>query len=143
MSPAGPDEGGAADPVGSVAEEAAKLFAALSARAGEHRGGGAGADSAGAADGRPDGANAAAPHGENCRWCPLCQAIGLVRGTSPEVRDQLVASAGAFVLAVRELLDQVGQAPAREAGQREAGQPGDSGVEHIDLGDESGDEPWA
>ena len=47
------------------------------------------------------------------------------------------------MLAVRELLDEVGQAPAREAGQREAGQPGDSGVEHIDLGDESGDEPWA
>ena len=94
MSPAEPDESGAADQVGSVAEEAAKLFAALSARAGEHRGGGAGADSAGAADGQPDGANAAAPHGENCRWCPLCQAIGLVRGTSPEVRDQLLPRRG-------------------------------------------------
>ena len=138
MSPVGSDEGRAADPVGSVAEEAAKLFAALSARAGEHAGGAAGAGPAGAADSQPDGANGVGPHGDNCRWCPLCQAIGLVRGTSPEVRDQLVASAGAFVLAVRELLDQVGQAPAREAGQ-----PGGSGVEHIDLGDESGDEPWA
>jgi len=126
MSPAKPDAGGAADPVGSVAEEAAKLFAALSARADEHPGDGADESAAG-------------PHGENCRWCPLCRAIGLVRGTSPEVRDQLVASAGAFVLVVRELLDQAAQAPARDAAKRGP----DSGVEHIDLGDESGDEPWA
>ena len=112
--------------MGSVAEEAAKLFAALSARADEHTGGGADESAAG-------------PHGANCRWCPLCQAIGLVRGTSPEVRDQLVASAGAFVLAVRDLVDELGQAPARDAARQDP----DSGVEHIDLGDESGDEPWA
>ena len=116
--PTGPD-------VGSVADEAAKLFASLNARLREQ--------GAAAQETEP------AEHtGDSCRWCPLCQAIGFLRDTSPEVRAQVVASAGALMLALRQLLDEAARAPGRSGTGRT-----DNGVEHIDLADAAeGDEPW-
>ncbi len=115
--------------VGSVADEAAKLFGALGERLREHQTDGDAADRTDHAQHTP----------ETCRWCPLCQAVGFLRDTSPEVRAQVVSSAGALVLALRHLLDEAGRAPADEAAGRT-----DDGVEHIDLTDTAeGEEPWA
>ena len=121
--PTGPD-------VGSVADEAARLFSALSARLGEQGGAAAGET------------EPAAHTGDSCRWCPLCQAIGFLRDTSPEVRAQVVASAGALMLALRQLLDEAARAPGKAATGR-TDRRTDNGVEHINLADApEGDEPW-
>ena len=71
------------EPVGSLGEEAARLLAALQDRTGhgEHA----------AADG-------------DCRYCPLCRAIGVVRATPPEVREHLTAAATSLAQAVSALL---------------------------------------
>ncbi|MBA2640898.1 MAG: hypothetical protein H0U77_13125 [Nocardioidaceae bacterium] len=97
-----------ADPVGSVADEATRLFGVLAGRVRDHT--------------APDGGAAA---DSSCRWCPLCQAIDVVRGTSPETRAQVTESATALVLALRELVDQLGRAPAERArGGSGAADPG-------------------
>jgi len=111
---------------GSLAEEAAALFAAIGEQARRHESHG-------------DHGDHAPASGESCRWCPLCQAIGAVRSTSPEVRELLVSSAGTLLLALRELVEQIARGPADGApGTRTAS-------EHIQVGDdsdESGSEPW-
>ena len=115
---------GTGEAVGSVGEEAAKLFGALSDWAREQ-----GADASGTAAAAKD-AFARAAHdaeahaatgGEDCRYCPVCQVIHLVRATSPEVRQHLSAAAGSLVQAAAGLL-------ATQPG----GRPGHP-VEKIDL----------
>lgn len=100
------------EPVGSVGEEAAKLFGVLSAWAREQEPGrAAGAaheavahglhevgEHVAAADG-PDG-----QLGADCRWCPVCQVVHVVRQTSPEVRAHLASAAGSLAQAVAGLL---------------------------------------
>jgi hypothetical protein len=74
------------EPVGSLAEEAARLAAVLSAHTG-----------------RADAEEPAA-HGAGCEWCPLCRARAVVDGLSPEVRQHLTQAATSFALAVQGLL---------------------------------------
>ncbi|SDR87615.1 hypothetical protein SAMN04488570_0617 [Nocardioides scoriae] len=119
---------GRGEPVGSVGEEAAKLFGALSDWAREQ-----GPDVSGAASGAASSARDAfsravhdadqhvATGGEDCRWCPVCQVIHVVRSTSPEVRHHLAAAAGSLAQAVAGLL-------ATQPGERQA-----HPVEKIDL----------
>jgi hypothetical protein len=78
-----PVTGAHREPPGSVAEEAARLLAALQERVGPVR--------------RDDGADAA---GE-CRYCPVCQALAAVRTTNPEVTEHLAAAAAELVDAWR------------------------------------------
>jgi hypothetical protein len=75
------------EPAGSLAEEAAKLF--------------------GAAEEwwRGHAPQVEAHAGPECRVCPLCQALALVRTAQPEVFEHLVTAADAFASAVKAAVD--------------------------------------
>ena len=73
------------EPVGSVAEEAAKLLGALQGWAS----GDAGDPAARAAGLLHDVNEHIATGAAECRYCPLCQVIGAVRDTSPEVKQRM------------------------------------------------------
>jgi hypothetical protein len=94
-------------PVGSVAEEAAKLLHALQGW-GEQNGaeyGEATASAAAAAARRLRDVNEhLATGGRDCTYCPLCQVIGTVRSTSPEVKQHLASAATSLMQAVAGLL---------------------------------------
>ena len=138
----GPGDGApeGADDVGSVAEEASKLFGALSDWAREHgpdlgeAAGGAGwsdlADRAAAAVHEvSEHVDTGAPE---CAWCPICRTVHLVRATSPEVREHLATAASSLLQAAAGIL-------AAAAPPAERAQPG---VEHIDLDDDPDDAAW-
>lgn len=113
--------------VGSVGEEAAKLFAALAGAAREQGGQYAGA-AAGVAAAASQAARGLDEHlatgSAECRWCPVCRVVHAVRQTSPEVREQLAVAAGALAQAAAGLL---GTHPPRQE-RSEAG-----GVHPIPL----------
>ena len=115
--------------VGSVGEEAAKLMNALQGWAREHGGDYANA-AAGAASGAASSFDAVNEHiatgGRDCKWCPVCQAISAVRGTSPEVKQHLATAATSFMHAVAGVL--ATQVPDQGRKPRP-----DSGFEKIDL----------
>lgn len=94
--------------VGSVGEEAARLLAALQGWA---------------TDGSGD--HAEQTRSEACRYCPVCQVISLVRGTTPEVRQHLSAAASSLMQAVTSVLATA--VPDEGTRRRE------SSVEKIDL----------
>jgi hypothetical protein len=100
----------AEEPVGSVAEEAAKLLSAMQdwARRDEDR------------DRTDEQEHDHA--GEECRWCPICHLVRVAKATSPEVRDHLTQAGLSFVLAVKALLEE-SERPPRPA----------TPVEKIDL----------
>lgn len=107
------------EPVGSVAEEAAKLLGALSGWAREHGDGvTAMADSLAG-----DLHEHIATDAPECAWCPLCRTINAVRQTSPEVRAHLASAASSLMLAVS------GMMATHPAGR-------DATVERIDLDDD-------
>ena len=127
----GPD---GADAVGSVGEEAAKLFGALSDWAREQ-----GSDYAGTAASATSAFAAAvqdvgdhvATGSQDCRYCPLCQVIHAVRQTSPEVRTHLTVAASSLMQAAAALL----------ATHTDGRQRGSVPVEKIDL-DSDPDADW-
>ncbi len=132
-------EGATGDPeVGSVAEETAKLLGALSGWAREHGGDlGSGVNdlAAGAAAAFHD-ASSHIGNGDDCRYCPLCRVVNVVRSTSPEVRTHLalaaanIAQAAAAVLATAAPDEQ--RAARKEPVEKidlDADAPGDDGVE--------------
>jgi hypothetical protein len=85
--------------VGSLAEEAAKLFEVLKGASHEHvTGAGGMADAAGALWQDLNDHMA----GENCRYCPVCQLIGVLR--EPEVRRHLTSAAGSLAAALASAL---------------------------------------
>ncbi len=106
--------GGPQEPVGSVGDEAAKLLGALSDWAKDQ-----GTDYAGSAAGAAgsfahavqDVSEHVATGGEDCRYCPVCQVIHVVRQTSPEVRAHLAVAASSLMHAAAGLLatDTTGQ----------------------------------
>ena len=112
--------------VGTVGEEAAKLFAALSGWAKDQ-----GADHAGAAAGAASAMGDAlrdlnehiATDSAECRYCPLCQVISAVRQTSPEVKAHLAVAASSLMHAAASVM-------ATHASPDES-----SPVEKIDLDD--------
>lgn len=106
--------GGPDEQVGSVADEAAKLFGALSDWA------------RGVDDHIATGA-------EECTYCPICRTVHVVRQASPEVRTHLAMAAASLMQAAAGIL-----AAASSDGSREDGARRD-GVEHIDL--QEGDWP--
>ena len=112
------------EPVGSVGDEAAKLLGALSDWARDQ-----GTDYAGSAagaagrfaNGVKDVSEHIATGSEDCRYCPVCQVIHVVRQTSPEVRAHLSLAASSLMHAVAGLL-------ATPAGDQQK-----APVEKIDL----------
>jgi hypothetical protein len=120
----GSDETPGSEPVGSAGEEAAKLLGALADWARDH-----GAD-VGAAMGSLAGYAAGAAHevdmhlatgAEECRYCPVCRFIHLMRTTPPEVRGHLTMAASSLAQAAAALLATA--VPEQRA----------TSVEHIDL----------
>ena len=107
------------EPLGSVADEAAKLLEALQGWARE----GGGEAAAGLGARLKDFETHLGPTGEPCTWCPLCQTVALVRQTSPEVRTHLATAASSLLQAAAGLLDAHAASSAPRA----------SGVEKIDL----------
>jgi hypothetical protein len=95
-------------PVGSAAEEAARLFAAVedwargrTGPSGEHR---------------PEA-------GSTCGVCPVCSGIALLREVKPETVEHLLDAAASVVAALRSAVT----TPAPEGASRP------SGVERIDV----------
>ena len=114
------------DPVGSSAEEAAKLLGAVSEWAREH-----GTDVGTAFGGLADQVSAATHDvdahlatGEDCRYCPLCRAVQVYRSASPEVREHLASAVTSLAQAATALL---ATAVPQQRG---------TGVERIDLTDD-------
>lgn len=110
--PGGADQPGAheGESLGTAAEEAAKLLDAL--RDWARRTGGVA--NAHIATGAPE-----------CRLCPICQLISVLRESRPEVVDHLTDVAGSLAAAVRALL---------EAQEREWSARRSPGVERINVG---------
>ena len=126
----GPDE------VGSVGEEAAKLFGALSDWARDH-GGDLGQGLSGLAEQAAGAVHEVGEHldtgSPECTWCPVCRTVHVIRETSPEVRDHLAAAAASLVQAAAGVL----AATAKGGGPRAR-----TGMERIDLdGDDQGEWP--
>ena len=119
------------EPIGSVGEEAAKLFAALSGWARDQGTDYAGS-AAGAAAAMSESMHAVNEHiatgSAECRYCPVCQVIHAVRSTSPEVKEHLAVAASSLMHAAAGLL-------ATHVPQDKA-----SPVEKIDLDDSDWDE---
>jgi hypothetical protein len=154
-APGAPDP----EPVGELAEEAAKLLGALGAWAreqGPDLGAGLGAGLGAAihdvsehldAGGQPGGSD-----GPDCRWCPVCRTAHLVRQVSPEVREQLGVAAAALLQAGSGLLASITAAgPPPERGPGGTGPTDPAGgadpaervprVERIDLDPDPGPAP--
>ncbi|MCZ4499588.1 MAG: hypothetical protein JWQ74_2141 [Marmoricola sp.] len=120
------------EPIGSVGDEAAKLFAALSGWAKDQ-----GSDYAGTAAGAASAVNEAlhnvndhvATGGEDCKYCPVCQVVSLVRSTSPEVKAHLAVAASSLMQAAAGVLATQVPSDAKS-----------SPVEKIDLDDSPWDE---
>jgi hypothetical protein len=101
--------------VGSVSDEAVKLLGALSDWARE--------------------ANVHIATGsEECTFCPVCRTVHAVRQASPEVREHLTVAAVSLLQAAAGVLASAVPPDARSG-------PRDTGVEHIDLDDDS-DGAW-
>jgi len=103
-------------PVGSVAEEAARLLDALGGWAG-----GRGYAGGPAPEGPPPsdepregstqrcptcGARDGAGQAVVCQLCPVCQGIGLLRSVRPETVDRLADLAGALAATLRDVAAQ-------------------------------------
>ena len=99
-------------PVGSAAEEAARLFSAaeewMRTRAGAHL----------------DGMATGAPE---CTVCPVCQGISALRQVRPETVEHLLDAAASFVAALRTTV--TAHSP-QEPGSRRPD------VQHIDVREE-------
>ena len=142
----GDGSGDGPGPVGSVADEAAKLFSALQdwAQDGSPRGG-AGGDAGGAAAAAGsvlgDQFRSINEHlatgGKECSICPLCQVINKVRGASPEVRTHLAVATSSLLQAAAALLEARASGADTPSGTR-SGSP-EQQVTKIDLDDEPED----
>ncbi|MGH3497549.1 MAG: hypothetical protein ACRDP1_08810 [Nocardioidaceae bacterium] len=132
------DEGsgssGPSEPIGSLAEEAAKLAGVLADWARTRGPKQASWTSAAAKEHSVNGA-------AECTWCPLCQLIGASRtawaSLSPEAREQMTAAVTTWAATARSLLDLAVTHDHGRASERSS--PTDTGVEPIDL---SEDTPW-
>ena len=117
--------------VGSVGEEAAKLFGALADMARQQ-----GADVGGGIGGLADQAASLAQEvndhiatgSAECRYCPVCRVVHAVRETSPEVRNHLLTAATSLLQAAAGVLETV---PPPDQGAAHRG----AAVERIDLDD--------
>ncbi|MFK4085907.1 hypothetical protein ACI2LF_17480 [Kribbella sp. NPDC020789] len=127
------------EPVGSLAEEAARLFAVLQSAADTHAG-------------PPPAAEPSAEEppehkpGPECVWCPVCQLINKVRNTSPETIEQLSTAAAHVLGSVRTLLESAAEAArhkqedAASRSSQAQEEPVTPKVDRIDVSEDP--EPW-
>lgn len=116
--------------VGTVAEETAKLLSALQDWAKDSGNQHASAASH-AATGLADSVRGLGDHighGPDCKFCPVCQVINVVRETSPEVKQHLAIAANSLLQAMQGML--ATQVPDSAVSRRSAP------VEKIDLDDD-------
>ena len=122
------DDRTAGEPLGSVGEEAAKLLQALQGWAKE-----SGPEYVGVATAAADKLETINEHiasgGSDCQYCPLCQAISLVRSTSPEVKAHLADAASSLLQAAAGAL-------ATHVSEPRTERPAEPPVEKIDLSDD-------
>jgi hypothetical protein len=111
------------EPVGSVGEEAVKLFKALQDWAQES---GGDAAATGAASAFKSFKEHIATGAEECKYCPVCQVISAVREVSPEVKQHLSSAASSLM--------QAAAAMSTDSHRRE-----EWPVEKIDLSDDAWD----
>jgi|1186.fasta_scaffold24275_2 hypothetical protein len=150
------------EPIGSVAEEAAKLIAALQhagaqqpPRADEaSRSGDVPENGDAPQDDEALGADEASSReqehehrlGPDCGWCPVCQLIHRVRHTSPDAIEQLSTAAAHLLGSVRALLEAAADAARQgreDAASRSSApveEPVRSPVDRIDVSEDP--EPW-
>ena len=130
------------EPIGSVAEEAAKLFAVLQQAA---------TDPSGTTHAEQPPEAHEHKLGPDCVWCPVCQLINKVRTTSPETIEQLSAAAAHVLGSVRSLLEAAADAArqAREDAESRSQrtsqdtaqeEPVRTRVDRIDVSEDP--EPW-
>lgn len=116
------------DDVGSVAEEAAKLFGAFSGWArsqGHDLGNGLGDLAAGAQRAAHDVNEHIATGANECTMCPICRTVHVVRELSPEVKQHLaMASASLMQAAAALMATAVPDEPKKSS---------TDDLEHIDL----------
>lgn len=101
----------ARDEIGSLSEEAAKLFGAFSGWAREQ------------ADGH------LATGSDECTMCPICRTVHAVRQLGPEVTAHLTSAMTSLAEAVEAVMAAVD--PGSEGSQ--SATPSEGGVEPIDL----------
>jgi hypothetical protein len=116
-----------------VADEAAKLFGALSGWAKDHGsdlGEGLSGLAAQAASSARDIDEHLATGSAECTYCPICRTVHAVRQTSPEVRAHLAVAAASLMQAAAGILATAVPDEGRPTSARS------DGIEHIDLDDE-------
>jgi hypothetical protein len=99
------------EPVGSLGEEAAKLLGTL-------------------ADWARELDDHIATDDPECKYCPVCRSVHVVRQASPEVRAHLATAASSFLQAAAGML---AAATPSDPDQRAGRTPS---VQHIDLDSE-------
>lgn len=125
------------DDLGSVSEEAIKLFGALSEWARDHGsdvGSGLSGFAGQAAASAHDINEHIATGSEECTYCPICRTVHFVRQTSPEVRAHLAVAATSLLQAAAGMLATVVADDARSGRSKE--------VQHIDLDADTVDDSW-
>jgi hypothetical protein len=144
----GDTRAGQPDPLGSIAQEARKLFDSLQQRVGREvgkgfvKGGMSGMSGVGQGLGQAFGggnrattdvwSEAVAGHDDDeyiCRACPVCRLKAARRDAGGDVTDHLITAGGELFAAFRQAVD----ALSRPATPRRPGDT-DTRVEHIDLG---------
>jgi hypothetical protein len=60
-------------------------------------------------------AGAGADHSAECRYCPLCQGLAVLRRAGPDLLDQVAGLATGFAAALRAA-EETGEDPGRPAG---------------------------
>lgn len=126
------------DPIGTVAEEARKLFDTIQGKATRHVGktvintvtGGGGGGGRRERDVWEEAVSEPEHEEYICRACPVCRAIAAQRESGSDVAGHLVAAGGELFAAVRGALD----ALSRPAPRRPRDDRSRDNVEHIDLG---------
>lgn len=126
--------------VGSLAEEATRLFAALSDFARDQGGqvGSTVGDSAAGLAGHAariahDIDEHVATDAAECRYCPICRTVHAVRGLSPEVKAHLASAASSLAQAAAGVLATVADDPRTREGA--GGERRSDHVTRIDLDD--------
>lgn len=126
-----------ADALGSVSEEAVKLFGALSEWARDHGtdlGSGVSGLAGHAATSARDINEHIATDSAECTYCPICRTVHAIRQTSPEVRAQLSVAATALLQAAAGMLATSVPDNARSDRSME--------VERIDLDGDLTQDSW-
>jgi hypothetical protein len=81
-------------------------------------------------------------HAAECRWCPLCQAIAVVRGERPEVSAALADLLTTAAAALRSVAAEPGAGPAAAPATEAAADP-DGSVPDGSAQDDTGEPPPA